>query len=86
VEAILVNALKRLEVEIDYVNHRGERSTRRIIPIGIRFGSTEYHPELQWLMCANDLTKEDVRTFAMKDICGWRPVPDDGRSECESSR
>jgi ADP-ribose pyrophosphatase YjhB (NUDIX family) len=77
-----MNTLKRLEVEIDYVNHRGERSIRRIIPIGIRFGSTEYHPELQWLMCANDLTKDDVRTFAMKDIYGWRvptgAIPDPG--------
>lgn len=69
-----MNALQRLEVEIDYVNHRGERSMRRIIPIGIRYGSTEYHPELQWLMCANDLTKDDVRTFAMKDILGWCSV------------
>jgi ADP-ribose pyrophosphatase YjhB (NUDIX family) len=68
-----MNALQQIEVEIDYTNHRGERSIRRIIPIGIRFGSTEYHTELQWLMCANDLTKDDVRTFAMKDIHGWRP-------------
>jgi predicted DNA-binding transcriptional regulator YafY len=80
-----MNALQQIEVEIDYTNHRGERSIRRIIPIGIRFGSTEYHTELQWLMCANDLTKDDVRTFAMKDVHAWRPVTDCGRAAEETT-
>jgi 8-oxo-dGTP pyrophosphatase MutT (NUDIX family) len=72
-----VNVIQQLEVEIDYVNHRGERSIRRIFPIAIRFGSTEHHPELQWLLGAIDLMKDDLRTFAMKDIHGWRPLSAD---------
>jgi predicted DNA-binding transcriptional regulator YafY len=81
-----MNALQQLEVEIEYVNHRGVRSIRRIIPIGIRFGSTEYHTDLQWLMCANDMTKEDIRTFAMKDIHAWRPITADGKTPMGEDR
>lgn len=34
----------------DYTNWKGERRTRRLIPIGVRFGTTKYHPEPQWLL------------------------------------
>jgi hypothetical protein len=37
------------------------------------------------LMCANDLTKDDVRTFAMKDVHAWRPVTDCGRAAEETT-
>lgn len=56
---------------IDYTNYRGERALRRIWPRGISFGTTEYHPEPQWLLLAFDLEKQADRHFAMKDIHAW---------------
>lgn len=63
-------------VTIEYTNYRGERGRREIIPIQttLRFSSTEFHPEQQWLMDAFDVKKEAYRTFAMKDIHSWTPV------------
>lgn len=52
----------------DYTNWRGEKDRRRVIPHGMRFGSTEWHPEPQWLMKAFDLDKQADREFAMRDI------------------
>ena len=63
-------------VIIDYTNHRGERSERRIRPGGMWYGVTEWHHDPQWLVDAIDLDKSESRTFAMKDIHSWRP--DDG--------
>lgn len=64
-------------VTIDYTNHAGVRALREIVPVatGFRFGSTEWHPELQWLLEAHDVAKDDLRTFAMKDIHCWHPDP-----------
>ncbi len=62
-------------VIIDYTNWRGEFSLRRIEPRRVYFGSTEHHPEPQWLLEAMDLDKGEWRTFAMKDITGWKATP-----------
>lgn len=51
-----------------YRNHRGEESLRRVVPISIRFGASQWHPQDQWLMKAFDLEKREDREFAMKDI------------------
>jgi predicted DNA-binding transcriptional regulator YafY len=59
------------EVKILYVNYRGEKGWRRIQPLNIWFGSTEWHPRKQWLMDAIDLEKEAARSFALKDIQVW---------------
>lgn len=53
---------------IDYTNYRGERGPRRILPLRTYHGSTEYHPEPQWLMEALDIAKGENRVFAMRDI------------------
>jgi hypothetical protein len=58
-------------VTIRYTNHRGETANRRIVPVGIRFGTTEWHTEPQWLLQATDLDRDATRTFAMKDIMEW---------------
>jgi len=58
-------------VRIVYTNYRGETAERRIIPKELIFGSTEYHPEEQWLLVAFDLDKNAERTFAFKDIKVW---------------
>ena len=61
-------------VEIVYVNWRGEQSVRSIVPMHVHFGTSPWHPEPQWLLHAQDLDKNDVRDFAVKDIKSWRPV------------
>lgn len=63
-----------ITVELDYTNYRRERSVRRVIPMEVRFGSSEYHPYQQWLMDAWDLSKKATRTFAMRDIHSIRPA------------
>jgi predicted DNA-binding transcriptional regulator YafY len=67
-------------VIIRYTNYRGETAERRIVPICIRFGSTEWHPEEQWLLEAFDLDRDATRAFALKDVLDWRPRPVDGDS------
>lgn len=47
---------------IDYTNHAGKRSMRRIIPVRIWFGESEYHSEQiepQWFLRALDIDKGD---------------------------
>ena len=39
-----------------------------ILPERIWFGSTDWHPEPQWLMDAWDLDKGTIRSFALCDI------------------
>ena len=41
-------------VTVKYRNHRDEESYRRILPIRIWFGMTEWHTERQWLMDVYD--------------------------------
>lgn len=59
---------------IDYVNWRGEERQRRIIPVSIRFGHTEWHPDDQWLLKAVDIEDKDqtVKEFALRDIKVWK--------------
>lgn len=69
--APLLDRLRQLkpgEALIDYTNHRGERSWRRIEPSRIYVGSTTYHKQTQWLLVAHDLDKDALRTYAMRDI------------------
>jgi hypothetical protein len=61
-------------VPILYTNYRGETALRRIHPKRIWFGGTDWHPENQWLMDADDVDRDVERTFAMKDIRAWLPV------------
>ncbi len=58
-------------VSIRYKNHRGEIAVRVIIPHEIRFASTSWHPESQWLLDAYDLDRQAIRSFALKDIMEW---------------
>jgi predicted DNA-binding transcriptional regulator YafY len=61
-------------IEILYTNYRGETSRRRIVPASLRFGSTEFHPEPQWLLEAFDVERAADRTFAMRDVQEWKSV------------
>lgn len=53
---------------IRYRNYKGVESTRRIIPLRPWYGSTSFHPTIQWLLDATDVDKGELRTFAFRDI------------------
>jgi len=59
-------------VMINYTNWKGVTSLRKIIPIEIFFGATEWHKEEQWLLKAYDLDKNAERSFSVKDIKSWQ--------------
>jgi len=50
-------------------------STRTITPIKPWYGSTEWHPEPQWLLTAFDHEKHANRDFALKDFGYPAPSP-----------
>jgi hypothetical protein len=63
-------------VEIDYTNWRGQRRVRRIVPRSIRWGSTEWHPDEQWLLLATCLQSGRQLEFACCDIHSWKTADD----------
>ncbi|CAN7519707.1 hypothetical protein [Brucella pseudogrignonensis] len=62
-------------ITLVYTNYRGETSERTITPIKPWFGSTEWHPEPQWLLTAFDHEKQATRDFALKDFGHPTPSP-----------
>lgn len=58
-----------------YRNYKGEEGYRRVLPISIRYGTSQWHPEKQWLMLADDLENNKQREFAMRDISGMVGSP-----------
>lgn len=60
---------------IDYTNHYGDRGLRTVWPMRLWWGESEWHEGEQLLMDAWDAEKDAMRTFAVKDIHGWRPAP-----------
>ncbi len=61
----------KCSVRILYRNWKGDVAVRRIMPIEIWFGSTEWHKQDQWLLAATDLDKNERRDFALQDIVEW---------------
>ena len=55
-------------ITLTYTNWKGETAERAIIPRRVWWGSTEWHPEPQWLLTAFDLDKQAERDFALKDF------------------
>ena len=55
-------------VTLTYTNWRGETAERTIIPRRVWWGSTEWHPEPQWLLTAIDVEKQAERDFALRDF------------------
>jgi len=53
-------------IYVRYRNWRGETRGRRILPHGIRFGSTEFHDVEQWLVQATDLEDGVIKEFALE--------------------
>ena len=57
------------ELAFEYVNWRGERASRRAVgPYSIRYGTSEYHQEPQFLLTAIDLDRGQPREYALRDI------------------
>ncbi len=54
-----------------YRNHAGEVAVRRVVPYRLWYGSTEWHPQPQWLLAACDLDRQAIRDFALSDILSW---------------
>lgn len=67
----LGNGMKSEKVVIDYTNYRGERGLREIIPLELSFKETRYHPGEQWILRCLDVSKNEQRELAMKDIHCW---------------
>jgi predicted DNA-binding transcriptional regulator YafY len=64
-----------IAIKLLYKNWRGESSERNIIPISIKYGSNEYHKDMQWLMRVYDLDKNDYRDYSLRDINEWIKIP-----------
>ena len=64
---------------IDYTNWRRERGIRRIVPMYVWHGETDWHEGKQWFIRALDVERETERDFAISGIHGW-PVPPEGAS------
>jgi hypothetical protein len=62
-----------------YRNHRGETAFRRIIPGGMSFGISRFHPDKppSWLLEVYDVDKKKERTFYFFDILGSWPANTD---------
>jgi hypothetical protein len=58
-----------------YRNHRGEICDRRAILTSVRFGTSEWHQEPQWLLLAFDLDRQAEREFALADISAPSAAP-----------
>jgi predicted DNA-binding transcriptional regulator YafY len=56
------------ELKFDYINWEGKRAVRRVRPIEIWYGKTEWHPKNGWLLRALDLDKNEERNFSLSDI------------------
>jgi hypothetical protein len=61
-------AVRPCRATFSYTNWKGETAIRTAVLHSVRFGSTEWHPEPQWLVMAFDTDKEGFREFAMKDM------------------
>lgn len=68
-----VPATAKSPVWLDYTNYRGERAVRCVTPKGLWFGTSDYHPERQWLLKVFDHDRQADREYAMSGIHGWYP-------------
>lgn len=58
-------------INMRYKNWRGEVAVRTVIPQRIYWGSTEWHPNEQWLLEVLEVDKQVTRVFAVADIQEW---------------
>ncbi len=54
-----------------YTNWKGETGVRRILPIRLYYGKSEFHAGCQWLLEVMDVGRGKRRTFAVNEISMW---------------
>lgn len=64
---------KHPKVSIAYVNHRGHRTYREILPAYLWFGTTRFHKTPCWMVRAWDPEKKDWRDFDTRFFEQWLP-------------
>lgn len=62
-------------VTFDYVNHRGYKKNRTVAVEALRFTSTAYYPEPQWILFGYCFHRADSRGFALSHIIGQTVKP-----------
>lgn len=62
-------------VTIRYRNYKGVVAIRRIRPIRLWFGTTDWHSTPQWLLEAVDIDKDALRDFALRDVLEFDAEP-----------
>ena len=62
---------KAKKVNILYKNWKGRTAVRCIVPKDLRFESSQWHPEVQWILHAYDVDEQAERSFACKSILAW---------------
>lgn len=55
-------------IRFQYKNWEGSVAIRAAQVVRLTFGSTEWHPEPQWLLEARDVEKNALRLFALHDM------------------
>jgi predicted DNA-binding transcriptional regulator YafY len=55
-------------IRFRYKNWQGVVAERTARVVSLVYGSTEWHPEPQWLLRAFDFERQDVRLFALRDM------------------
>lgn len=58
-------------VSFTYTNWQDKTTKRRVLPMRIWFGASEYHLGRQWFLRGWDLERTAVRDFAMSGISDW---------------
>lgn len=53
---------------LTYTNHRGETAKRRVIPWRLYYGSTQWHPQPQWMIKVWDVDRQAERDYALSGI------------------
>lgn len=65
--------MQPMSVVLDYTNWKGERRDRRIMPLTLWFGVSEFHDTPQWFIRAMDLERNVMRDFSLSTIHGVQP-------------
>ena len=65
--------MQPMAIVLDYTNWKGERRDRRVMPLTLWFGVSEFHDEAQWFIRAIDLERNVMRDFALATIHGVEP-------------
>ena len=63
-----LNVLPGAAYTFEFTNFKGELRSRRVIARALQWGSTAWHPEIQWFLDGFDLDKHEARSFPLSAI------------------